>query len=70
MLSWFRQNNPPVVNQKQRLLSSVENGLIQASQQFKGYTKLGEVLHLQGSHISRESSSTAIGHLQRRHPVL
>ncbi|CAF4932500.1 unnamed protein product [Rotaria sp. Silwood1] len=70
MSSWFRKQNSPTVNQKQRLLSSLENGMIQASQQYKGYSKIGEVLHLQGPHISLKALSTAIGHLQRRHPVL
>jgi hypothetical protein len=70
MLSWFRKENSPIVNQKQRLLSSVEGGMIQASQQFKGYGKIGEVLHCQGPYISFKALSTAIDHLQRRHPVL
>jgi hypothetical protein len=70
MFSWFRQNNSPVGNQKQRLLGSAENVLMQASQQHQGYTKVGEVLHLQGPRISLEALSTAISHLQRRHPIL
>ena len=70
MFSWFRQNTSTVVNQKQRLLGSAENALMQASQQSQGYMKFGEVLHLQGPHISREALSTAISHLQHRHPIL
>lgn len=56
--------------QKQRLLGSAENGFMHASQQFKGFTKVGEVLHLQGPHISLEELSAAVNRLQRRHPVL
>ena len=70
MFSWFRQNNVPVANQKQRLFGSAENALMQASQQHQGYMKFGEVLHLEGPYISREALSTAIGFLQRRHPML
>jgi hypothetical protein len=70
MFSWFRQNRSPVVNQKQRLFGSSENAIMQASQQHQGYMKVGEVLHLQGPHISLEALSTAISQLQRRHPTL
>jgi hypothetical protein len=70
MFSWFRQSNSPVVNQKQRLLGPSENALMQASQKHQGYMKVGEVLHLQGPYISLKALSTAIGHLQHRHPVL
>jgi hypothetical protein len=70
MFSWFQQNNSPVPNQNQRLLGSAENALMQASQKYQGYMKFGEVLHLQGPRISLEALSTAISHLQRRHPVL
>jgi hypothetical protein len=70
MFSWLRQNNLPVLSQKQRLFGSAENALMQASQQHQGYMKVGEVLHLQGPHISLETLSVAISHLQRRHPVL
>jgi hypothetical protein len=70
MFSWFRQNNFPVVNQKQRLLGSAEHALMQASQQHQGYMKVGEVLHLQGPRISLEALSIAVNHLQHRHPVL
>jgi hypothetical protein len=70
MFSWFRRNNAPVPNQNQRLLGSAENALMQASNKYRGYMKFGEVLHLQGPRISVEALSTAISHLQRRHPVL
>ncbi|CAF1192295.1 unnamed protein product [Adineta steineri] len=70
MFSWFQQNTPTVVNQKQRLLGSAENALMQASQQCQGYMKFGEVLHIRGPHISLNTLSMAINHLQRRHPVL
>ena len=70
MFSWFRQSISTVVNQKQRLLGSAENALMQASQQYQGYMKFGEVLHLQGPSISLEALSAAINHLQHRHPVL
>ncbi len=70
MFSWFRQNNSSVVNQKQRLLGPAENALMHASQQQQGYGKVGEVLHLQGPHISLEALTVAINHLRRRHPVL
>jgi hypothetical protein len=70
MFSQFRKSNSLIVNQKQRLFGSAENALMQASQQYQGYMKVGEVLHLEGPHISLEALSTAIEHLQRRHPVL
>ena len=70
MFSWFQRNDSPVVNPKQRLLGSAENALMQASQKHQGYLKFGEVLHLQGPYISLEALSTAIKHLQHRHPVL
>ncbi|CAF3662958.1 unnamed protein product, partial [Adineta steineri] len=70
MFSWFQQNTPIVVNEKQRLLGSAENALMQASQQCQGYMKFGEVLHIRGPHISSNTLSMAINHLQRRHPVL
>ncbi|CAF1564865.1 unnamed protein product [Rotaria magnacalcarata] len=70
MFSWFQPNSTPAVNKKQRLLGSAENALMHASQQHQGYTKVGEVLHLQGPYISVETLSAAISLLQRRHPVL
>ncbi|CAF3356513.1 unnamed protein product [Rotaria sp. Silwood2] len=70
MFSWFRQNNASVVNPKQRLLGTVENVMVQASQQYQGESKLGEVLHVHGPRISLERLSGAIRLLQRRHPVL
>jgi hypothetical protein len=70
MFSWFRENNSPVINQKEQTFGSTANVLMQASQQYQGYMKVGLVLHLQGPHISLESLSTAINHLQCRHPVL
>ncbi|CAF3396009.1 unnamed protein product [Rotaria socialis] len=70
MFSWFRQNNSSAANPKQRLLGTAENALMQTSRQNQREMKVGEVLHLHGSHISLERLSTAIRLLQRRHPVL
>ncbi|CAF2016926.1 unnamed protein product [Rotaria magnacalcarata] len=70
MFSWFHQNNASVVNPKQRLLGTAENVLMQASRQYQGESKLGEVLHVYGPHISLKRLSEAISLLQRRHPVL
>jgi hypothetical protein len=70
MSSSSEQIKSPDVIPKQRLLGSAENGFMMASQRFKGHTKIGEVLHLQGPHISLEVLSVAVNHLQRRHPVL
>lgn len=70
MFSWFRQSNSPVLTENQWLLGSAGNALMQASQKHQGYMKFGEVLHLQGPRISLEALSTAISHLQRRHPIL
>ncbi len=38
--------------------------------QHQGNSKLGEVLHLQGPHISLEMLESTIGYLERRHPFL
>jgi hypothetical protein len=70
MFSWFQQNNSPVLTENQWFLGSAGNALMQASQKHQGYMKFGEVLHLQGPRISLEALSTAISHLQRRHPIL
>ena len=70
MFSWFQQKNSSVVEQTQRLFGSAESVLMQASQQYQGYTKVGEVLHLQGPYISLKTLSTAVDYLKRRHPIL
>jgi hypothetical protein len=66
MFSWFRKNDNP----KQRIMGSAANALMQASQHYQGFAKVGEVLHLEGPQISLEALSTSVSHLQRRHPVL
>lgn len=58
------------VNVKQRVFGPAENSLIRTSLQFQGYMKVGEVLHLQGPHISLEMLESAIHRLQCRHPFL
>jgi hypothetical protein len=62
--SWST-NNP-----KQRIFGTAENAIMQTSQQHQGYMKVGEVLHLQGPYISRETLISVVGRLQRRHPFL
>ncbi|CAF1491886.1 unnamed protein product [Rotaria sordida] len=52
------------------MLGSAANALMQGSQNYQGFAKIGEVLHLDGPRISLEALSTAVSHLQRRHPVL
>ena len=69
MFSWFR-SNAPAVNPKQRMFGSAENALMRASQEYRGHTKVGEVLHLRGPHISIEALTAAVRQLQHRHPVL
>jgi hypothetical protein len=55
---------------KQRACSPTENVLIKMTQRFHGMSRLGEVLHLQGPHISLEQLNGAVARLQRRHPAL
>jgi len=69
MLSRFRPSSP-TVNPKQRVFGLAENAVIQSSIQHQGFMKVGEVLHLQGPHISVEILASAIGRLQVRHPFL
>ena len=68
-MSRFRRNSP-TVNSKQRVLGLAENALVMTSLQHQGFMKVGEVLHLEGPHISLEVLSRAVACLQRRHPVL
>ncbi|CAF1187679.1 unnamed protein product [Adineta steineri] len=63
-------DSPPSFEPKQRLLGPAENGILRISQQFQGYQKVGQVLHLHGSYISLETLSSVISRLQRRHPFL
>lgn len=67
---YLNNNTSSDMISKQRLLGSAENGFMQASQQFKGFTRIGEVLHLQGPHISLNALSMVVNQLQQRHPVL
>lgn len=60
----------PDADPKQHVCSPAENALIQLSQRIHGLSRLGEVLHLQGPHISLEQLNRAVVRLQRRHPVL
>lgn len=69
MLSRFRRSSS-TVNPKQRNLGPAENALMQASMKHQGYMKVGEVLHLQGPHISLETLQSAVRCLQCRHPFL
>lgn len=69
MLSRFRRS-APTINPKQRMLGPAENALVQASMKHQGYMKVGEVLHLQGPHISLEALQSAVRRLQCRHPFL
>lgn len=70
MFGWFEKKTSSILNEEQQSLGTTANVLIQASRQYQGYMKVGEVLHLQGPHISMKTLSTAIRCLQRRHPVL
>lgn len=70
MFSWFRQNNSSIPNENQRLLGPSENALVQASLKYQGYTRVGEVLFLNGPHISLNKLSAAVSLLQHRHRVL
>ncbi|CAF1183654.1 unnamed protein product [Adineta steineri] len=63
-------DSPSSFEPKQRLLGPAENGILRISQQFQGYQKAGQVLHLQGPYISLETLSSVISRLQCRHPFL
>ncbi len=69
MFSRFRRSQSNV-NPKQRIFGLAENALIKTSLLHQGYMKVGQVLHLQGPHISLETLKSAVSHLQRRHPFL
>ncbi len=60
----------PIVNPKQRVFGVAENALIKTSLQHQGYMRVGEVLQLQGPHISLGMLESAVACLQRRHPFL
>jgi hypothetical protein len=60
----------PTTNPNQRILGLAENALVNASLKHQGYMKVGEVLHLQGPHISMEALVSAVNRLQCRHPFL
>lgn len=70
MCSWLQRNDSSISNKTQRVFGAAANGMMQASQQYQGHVKIGEVLHLEGPRISLEELSGAIHCLQRRHPVL
>lgn len=55
---------------KQHVCTSTENALVKLTQRFHGVSRLGEVLYLQGPHISFEQLNGAVARLQRRHPAL
>jgi hypothetical protein len=69
MVSRF-QRNSTTINPKQRVLGSAENALTKTSMLHQGHMKVGEVLHLQGPHISLETLTSAVSLLQRRHAFL
>ncbi|UJR18061.1 hypothetical protein I4U23_004961 [Adineta vaga] len=69
MFHYFSKEAPDV-DPKQHVCSRTENGMIRVSQRFNGFSRLGEVLHLQGPYISLEQLNGAVARLQRRHPVL
>jgi hypothetical protein len=69
MVSRF-QRNSTTINPKQRVLGSAENALTKTSMLYQGHMKVGEVLHLQGPHISLETLTSAVSLLQRRHAFL
>jgi hypothetical protein len=58
------------VHLQQRVFGLAENALIKTSLQHQGFMKVGEVLHLQGPHISLEMLESTVACLQRRHPYL
>ena len=70
MFSRRQKKSSPVDNKNRRLLGSMENAYMKASQKYQGLTRLCEVLHLQGPYISLESLSKAVRKLQQRHPTL
>lgn len=70
MFSLFEKNSSPVEKKNQRLLGSMENAFMKASQKYQGFMRICEVLHLKGPYISIETLSKAVGKLQQRHPTL